>query len=112
MFIAVCRLSLVVAHRLLTVVGSLVTEHGVWGAGASAVVRGFSCLQQMESSQTRDEPGSPALAGGFLTTGPPGKSWSRVFSATSGCLEKLRLGQNTSVLMEGREVTLEFCCHL
>ena len=38
------RLSLVVAHRLLTVVGSLVTEHGVWGAGASAVVvRGFSC---------------------------------------------------------------------
>ena len=44
MFVAVCRLSLVVVHRLLTVVGSLVPERGVWGAGASVVVvRGVSC---------------------------------------------------------------------
>ena len=29
------------------------------------------------------EPVSPALAGGFLTTGPPGKSWLLFFNLTS-----------------------------
>ena len=44
MFVAVCRLSLVVVHRFLTVVGSLFIEHGAWDVGASVVVaRGFSC---------------------------------------------------------------------
>ena len=43
-YCAGCRLSLVVVHRFLTVVGSLFTEHGVWDVGASVVVaRGFSC---------------------------------------------------------------------
>ena len=29
------------------------------------------------------EPVSPALAGGFLTTGPPGKSWQHILCKTN-----------------------------
>ena len=37
--------------------------------------RGFVALGHAESSQTRDQSCVPALAGRFLTTGPPGKSF-------------------------------------
>ena len=41
---------------------------------AQALERRLSCLRHVRSSQTRIKPVSPALAGGFLTTGAPGKS--------------------------------------
>ena len=36
------------------------------------MLQGFSCSVACGSSWTGIEPVSPALAGGFLTTGPPG----------------------------------------
>ena len=56
----------------------------VAGSGGSSLVgvcgllwcewfTGLVALQHVGSSQTRDELMSPAVAGGFLTTGPPGK---------------------------------------
>ena len=67
---------LVTVHRLLTAVASVVAERGLLG------MPGFSgCGTQAELPcgmgdlcGPRMEPMSPALAGGFLTTGPPGKS--------------------------------------
>ena len=63
-----------VLGRLIAVV-SLVAEHGLWDTWASVVVaRGLSCPVAcgiLDSGQ-RIEPMSPALARGFLTTGPPG----------------------------------------
>lgn len=57
MFVAVCRLSLVVAHRLLTVAGSLVS--GAWSVGMQGLqwlwCGALVAPQQMESSQTRDQ---------------------------------------------------------
>ena len=51
----------------------------LWHMG-SLVVMGLVALRHAESSWTRDGPGiepvSPALAVGFLTTVPPGKSYS------------------------------------
>ena len=87
LFIAVCG--------LLIAVASLVAEHRLWSAQASVdVARGLhSCglwaLEHRLSSCGAQayllrgmwdlpgpglEPGSPALAGGFLTTVPPGKT--------------------------------------
>ena len=43
----------------------------VWALGQ---VGSSSCSMALESSWARTEPTSPALAGRFLTTGPPGKS--------------------------------------
>ena len=42
--------------------------------GLSCCGTQVSCLQYVESSGPGTEPVSPALAGRFLTTGPPGKS--------------------------------------
>jgi len=39
---------------------------------------GLVALQHVRSSQTRMEPISLALQGGFLTTGPAGKALGRV----------------------------------
>ena len=39
-------------------------------------------VQGVSSSPTRIEPRSPALAGGFLTTEPPGKSLLLTFGQT------------------------------
>ena len=43
---------------------------------SSAMVCGLSCLEEcgILATQSGSEPTSPALEGGFLTTGPPGKS--------------------------------------
>ena len=104
LFVAVHGLSLVAvsggysvaAHGLLIAVASLVVEHRLQGVWTSVVVtRGLSscglrALEHRLSScgawaQLRRgmwdlpapgiEPVFPALAGGFLTTAPPGKSW-------------------------------------
>ena len=71
-FVAACGLSLVAASGHC----SLVAEHGLYAHGFS------SCSSQAQlPCGTCDLPGpaiepmSPALAGGFLTTGPPRKSW-------------------------------------
>ena len=87
----------VVVRRLLTAVASLVAEHGLQAHGLQQLQHtGFSSCglraleHRLSSCGTRaqllrgvwDLPGpghesvSPALAGGFLTTVPPGKSLS------------------------------------
>ena len=67
--------SLVVVHRRLIAVTSLVAEYRLQGAQASVVVmHGLSCPWHPASSQTRTGPMSPALAGRFLSTVPLGKS--------------------------------------
>ena len=83
-FVSMHRLSLVAAsrgytlgavHRLLIVGASLAAEHGLWGAWASVVVHvGLVapwCVPEIK-------PVYPALAGGFLTIGPPGKSYTYI----------------------------------
>ena len=60
-------LSLVTVQGHLTVVASLVAAHG------------FRISRHMGSSWTRTEPRCPALEGGFLTTGLPGKSTPKWF---------------------------------
>ena len=70
------RLLFVVVHRFLTVVASLVGEHGTLGRMGSVVLHTvLAAPQHVESSWTRDPtPMSPALQGRFLSIGPPGKS--------------------------------------
>ena len=53
-------------------VASLVAAHRLWSAGLAVVVHGLSCMWTLPRAGIK--PVSPALAGGFLTTGPPGKS--------------------------------------
>ena len=75
-FIAAHRLSLVAVHGPLIAVASLVAEHELSGVWASVAVHGLSCpaaLWNLPSPQGLN-PCPPALAGGFLTTGPPWKS--------------------------------------
>ena len=82
---AVCGLSLVVARGLLIAVASPM-EHGLWGVWASVfvaprlqstdsvvVAHGLSCSAACGILVRGPgiEPMSPALQGGFLTTGPP-----------------------------------------
>ena len=68
LFVAVCRLPIAVVF--------LVLEHRLRGAQASVVVwRGLSCSVACGIFLEGVEPVSPALAGGFLTTGPQGKAW-------------------------------------
>ena len=65
---------LVLVCGLLIVVASLV-EHGPQGVWAQQWWgMGLVAPRHVESSQTRDRAVSLALANGFLTTGPPGKS--------------------------------------
>ena len=66
----------VAVHGPLIAVASLVAEHGLSGVQASVAVHGLSCpvaLWNLPSPQGLN-PCPPALAGGFLTTGPPWKS--------------------------------------
>ena len=46
----------------------------------------LAARRHVGSCWTRDEPMSPALAGGFLITGPPGKSAACRFVLTKCCL--------------------------
>ena len=82
-FVAVCRLSLVAESRgysLVLVLGPLVAvaspmEYRLSGSGASVVVaHRLSCPGGMwDLPRPGFEPASLPLAGGFLTTVPPGK---------------------------------------
>ena len=62
-------------HGLLTAAASLV-EHGLQACGLSSFVKGLSCLvlRMWDLPRPGIQPTSPALAGRFLKTGPPGKS--------------------------------------
>ena len=53
-------------------VGSVVVARGLQSAGSVVVAHGLSSMWDLPGAET--EPVSPALAGGFLTTAPPGKS--------------------------------------
>ena len=76
-FTAVRGLSLAVVNRvcpLVGVCGLLIVEHGIqvgelssWGVQVELLGRIWDL--------PRIEPMSPVLAGRFLTTGSPGKSW-------------------------------------
>ena len=66
----------VAVRRLLIAVASLVVEHGLQGTRgfSSCVLRGMWDLPRPGL-----EPVSPALAGGFLTTAPPGKPYLFIY---------------------------------
>ena len=71
--VAVCGPSPVTASRGFSFQWLLL----LWSAGSrlprfSSAAHGLSCSGLLGSSQTRDQPMSPALAGGFFTTEPHG----------------------------------------
>ena len=86
LFIAVRRLLIVVASlccgaRALGARASVVVARGLSSCGSWALERGLSScgarallLRMWDLPGPGLEPVSPALAGGFLTTAPPGKS--------------------------------------
>ena len=65
-------------HGLPIAVASVAAEHGLRAHGLRAHGlgrrgrKGLAALQHAGSSGTRIKPLSPALAGGFFTTEPPG----------------------------------------
>ena len=61
------------AGRGLQAAGSVVAAPGLQGAGAVVVKHGLHAPRHVGLPGPGVEPVSPALAGGFLTTGPPGK---------------------------------------
>ena len=79
------------AHGLLSSCGTQAPEH----AGSVVAVRGLSCpaAHSILVSRRGIKPGSPALEGGFLTTGPPGKSLHNLKTSlgTSLVVQWLRL---------------------
>ena len=58
------------------------SSYGEWGHTLVAV-RGLSCLDRVGTSGPGIEPVSPALAGGFLATEPPRKSFLLSFCLAS-----------------------------
>ena len=80
-FVAACRLSLVVAGRVYSRLQF--TGFSLWWLLLRSRALGLQQLQLMGlvapwpvgSCQIRDWTCVPALAGRFLTTGPPGKPW-------------------------------------
>ena len=68
--------SLVSVLQLLTAVASLVPEHRLQSSGSVVVTHQLSCSEGWGIKLE-----SPALAGGFLCTGPPGKSLSLSLSS-------------------------------
>ena len=66
--------SLVVVRRLLVVGASLAAERRLQGKQGSGVPAHLVVPRHVASSGPGIDPPSPALAGRFLTTGPPGKS--------------------------------------
>ena len=59
----------------LTALASLVTEHRLWAQASVVVGHGLSCSSACGILPDQGSNPSSELAGGFLTTGPPGKSW-------------------------------------
>ena len=66
----------IVTQGLLVVVASLVAEHRLYSTGSVVAGHGLSCPETPGILVFRPgtKPTSPALAGRFLTSGPPGKS--------------------------------------
>ena len=62
-------------HGILAVMAFPVVERGLSGFGSATAARGLGCPAGIE-------PVCPALAGGFLATGPPGKSAFHFFLKT------------------------------
>ena len=86
----------VVAHGPLTVLASLVAEHGAPSTQASVVAahRLSSCGARAQLLRGMwDPPGpglkpmSPALAGEFSTTAPPGKPLRMIYKSNYNCAE-------------------------
>ena len=50
-----------------------VTMDSAYGVSQARILVGVAVPSSRASSEPRDEPSSPALAGGFFTTEPPGK---------------------------------------
>ena len=74
-YLFLAALVFVVVWRFLTVVASLVTKHRLCSPGSIVVAAGLSCsLGLWNPPAPGIEPLSPALAGGFFTTEPLGKS--------------------------------------
>ena len=65
--------SVAVGPGLLSAV-AFVEERALYVAGSVVVMHGFSCLMACELFTDQGSNPSPALAGGLLTTGSPGKS--------------------------------------
>ena len=67
-------------HGLPIAVASVAAEHGLRAHGLGRRGRkGLAALQHAGSSGTRIKPLSPALAGGFFTTEPPGTPQDQLF---------------------------------
>ena len=58
----------------LPAVAPLAVEHVHGQVGTVVVARALVAPWPVESSRIRDQPVSPALVGGFSSTGPPDKS--------------------------------------
>ena len=78
-FVAAHSLSLVVVCRFLVVVASLVVEHRLSSCGTWTK---FPCMM-WNLPRPSVNPVSPVLAGGFCTTGPPGKPSVSVLMCTT-----------------------------
>ena len=73
--------SLVAGYGLLTAVTSLAVKHSLQSMSFSSCgARAQLPLGMWDIPRLGTEPMSPALVGGFLTTGQPGKSWRWHFS--------------------------------
>ena len=78
----------IVVHGPLTITASLVVEHGLQTHRLSSCGSRAQLLRSMwDLPRPGLEPVSPALAGGFSTTVPPGKPKLGVFNSLSlvGC---------------------------
>ena len=90
-FIAGRGLSAVALGRLLIPSASLAAEHGLWSSRASEVVAQGS-VASCHVGASWDQV-SPARQGGFLTTGPPEVSLSRLRFFPSSPVSHARWGQ-------------------
>ena len=59
--------------KLLITVASCVAEHWFWDVGSVAGAHGLCCSAAREMCPDQSSNPSPALAGGFFTSEPPGK---------------------------------------
>ena len=72
-----CRgqgLLFIALYRLLIAMACLAVEHGLQSVNSVVGAPGVSCPAVWNLPGPTIEPMSPALAGGLLITGPPGKS--------------------------------------
>ena len=80
--------------------GSQHEESSVHHAGFFVAAHGFSVVHRLGRSRARGilvpppgiEPSSPALQGGFLTTGPPGKSLHTGFEGSWRSIKSVSFG--------------------